>query len=254
MLGQNGLNSVHVIENRWGCNQWAWWEMEFKMQPLVVSQETDRDTKSGISGGITTLPSPSRILRSLNLSQTPQFSQELASFPKCGKFSTVFDLRLIPWRHPTSHSVEERLFLSFKYGMSSIAFSSWQELHRTNKPKVERIHATRLGYAAQTIYLLGPELRAALDHATPLYTVLGDAVKKVVEFTAESITSQSNLVRSFQIQRSNLLKLRISEQTPLLWKAGKTLFNKQISTIHHGFNITTGTTCGRNGLNVFYCF
>ncbi len=54
MLGQNGLNSVHVIENRWVCNQWAWWEMEFKIKstwcvcvwrPLVVSQETDRDTK-----------------------------------------------------------------------------------------------------------------------------------------------------------------------------------------------------------------
>ncbi len=42
---------------------------------------------------------------------------------------------------------------------------------------------------AQTIYLLRPEPRAALDHATPLYTALGDTVKKVVEFTAESITS-----------------------------------------------------------------
>ncbi len=44
-----------------------------------------------------------------------------------------------------------------------------QELHRTNKPKVEQIRATRLGYKAQTIYLLGPEPQAALDHATPLY-------------------------------------------------------------------------------------
>ncbi len=42
---------------------------------------------------------------------------------------------------------------------------------------------------AQTVYLLGPEPRAALDHATPLYTELGDTLKKVVEFTAESITS-----------------------------------------------------------------
>ncbi len=39
---------------------------------------------------------------------------------------------------------------------------------------------------SQTVYLLGPELRAALDQ---LYTVLGDKVKKVVEFTAESIIS-----------------------------------------------------------------
>ncbi len=64
-----------------------------------------------------------------------------------------------------------------------------QELHWTNEPKAERIRATRLGYAAQTVYLLGPEPRAALDHATPLYTALGDTVKKVVEFTTESITS-----------------------------------------------------------------
>ncbi len=34
-----------------------------------------------------------------------------------------------------------------------------------------------------------PDPWAALDHATPLYTALGDTVKKVVEFTAESITS-----------------------------------------------------------------
>ncbi len=74
-------------------------------------------------------------------------------------------------------------------------------------PKAEQIRATRLGYTAQTVYLLVPELRAALDHATPLYTALGDTVKKVVEFTAESITSLSNLVRSIQI----LLKLQTLE-------------------------------------------
>ncbi len=64
-----------------------------------------------------------------------------------------------------------------------------QELHWTNKPKVERIRATRLGYMAQIVYLLGPEPRAALDHAIPLYTALGDTMKKEVEFAAESITS-----------------------------------------------------------------
>ncbi len=101
-----------------------------------------------------------------------------------------------------------------------------QELHWTNEPKAERIRATHLGYAAQTVYLLGPEPRAALDHATPLYTALGDTVKKVA-FT--SITSLSNLVRSIQIQRRILLKLRIREQTALMWKPGKTLFNKHKS-------------------------
>ncbi len=68
---------------------------------------------------------------------------------------------------------------------------------------------------------------------TPSYTALGDTVKKVVKFTAESITSLLNLVRSIQI----LLKLQTSEQTPLMWKPGETLFNKHITTIHHGFNI-----------------
>ncbi len=101
-----------------------------------------------------------------------------------------------------------------------------QEQQLTNEPKAEQIRATRLGYTAQTVYLLGPEPRAALDHATPLYTALGDTVKKVVEFTAESITSLSNLVRSIQIRHRIMLKLQTSEQTPLMWKPGKTLFNK----------------------------
>ncbi len=87
------------------------------------------------------------------------------------------------------------------------------------------------------VYLLRPEPRAALDHATPLYTALGDTVKKVVEFTNISITSLSNLVRSIQIQQIIMLKLQTSEQTPLMWKPGETLFNKHITTIHHGFNI-----------------
>ncbi len=96
-----------------------------------------------------------------------------------------------------------------------------QELHWTNEPKAEQIRATRLCYTAQTVYLLGPEPRAALDHATPLYTALGDTVKKVVEFTAETITSLSNLVRSIQIRHRIMLKLQTSEQTPLMWKPGK---------------------------------
>ncbi len=90
-----------------------------------------------------------------------------------------------------------------------------QELHRTNEPKAEQIRATRLGYTAQTVYLLVPEPRAALDHATPLYTALGDTVNKV-----DSITSLSNLVRSIQIRHRIMLKLQTSEQTPLMWKPG----------------------------------
>ncbi len=46
----------------------------------------------------------------------------------------------------------------------------------------------RYSFGLQTVYLLGQAPRAALDHATPLYTALGDTVKKVVELAAESIT------------------------------------------------------------------
>ncbi len=102
-----------------------------------------------------------------------------------------------------------------------------QELHWTNEPKAEQIRATRLGL--QTVYLLGPAPRAALDHATPLYTALGDTVKKVVELAAESITFLSDLVRSIQIRHIIVLKLQISEQTLLMWKTGETLFNKHKS-------------------------
>ncbi len=35
----------------------------------------------------------------------------------------------------------------------------------------------RYSFGLQTVYLLGPAPRAALDHATPLYTALGDTVK-----------------------------------------------------------------------------
>ncbi len=84
-----------------------------------------------------------------------------------------------------------------------------QELHRTNEPKAEQICATRLGYTAQTIYLLGPEPWAALDHATPLNTALGDTVKKVVEFTAESLTS----VKSCE---KHSIQHRIIRQTKLV--------------------------------------
>ncbi len=90
-----------------------------------------------------------------------------------------------------------------------LLMSDLQELHRTNESKAERICATRLGYTAQTIYLLRLEPRADLDHTTPWYTAQVDTVEKVVEFTAESITSQSNLVRSIQIQGKILLKLHI---------------------------------------------
>ncbi len=98
-----------------------------------------------------------------------------------------------------------------------------QELHRINEPKAEQIRAkfTRLGYTAQTIYLLGPEPRAALDHTTPLYTALGDTVKKVVEFNRGINNISVKSVRSIQIRHRIMLKLHTSEQTPLMWIPGK---------------------------------
>ncbi len=58
--------------------------------------------------------SPSRILRSLNISQNQANSAIFADFA----------LRRVLWRHRNAHSVKERLFLSSKNGMNSFAFSS----------------------------------------------------------------------------------------------------------------------------------
>ncbi len=87
--------------------------------------------------------------------------------------------------------------------------SDLQELNWTNEPKAERICATHLGYMAQTVYLLGPEPRAALDHSKPLYTAQGDTVKKVVEFTAfKHSNSAQNSVKATDI-RTNATDVEI---------------------------------------------
>ncbi len=111
-------------------------------------------------------------------------------------------------------------------------FQKWNEqlcvlfmpdLRAASDKRTESGTNPRYSFGLQTVYLLGPAPRAALDHATPLYTALGDTVKKV-----DSITSLSDLVRSIQI----LLKLQTSEQTPLMWKPGEKLFNKHIFLNH----------------------
>ncbi len=67
-------------------------------------------------------------------------------------------------------------------------------------------------FAIQTAYLLVPEPRAALDHVTPLYTALGDTVKKAVEFVAELITSNKysnsaqNSVKATDIRTNGIVK------------------------------------------------
>ncbi len=68
--------------------------------------------------------------------------------------------------------------------MNSFAFSSCpiykSYIGQTNRKR----NKSALLVWAILVYLLGPEPRAALDHATPLYTALGDTVNK-----EESITS-----------------------------------------------------------------
>ncbi len=124
-----------------------------------------------------------------------------------------------------------------KKGCFSVKKMEWtalRSLHArftraTSDKRTESGTNPRYSFGLQTVYLLGPAPRAALDHATPLYTALGDTVKKVIELAAESITFLSDLVRSIQIRHIIMLKLQISEQTPLMWKTGETLFNKHKS-------------------------
>ncbi len=109
------------------------------------------------------------ILRSLNLSQN-QANQEFANFCNCRRFSADFWFRRVPWRHRNVHSVKEKLFLSLK----KVVFSSCpiykSYIGQTNQKRNE---TALLVWAIQTVNLLWPETWAALDHATPLYRVLG---------------------------------------------------------------------------------
>ncbi len=54
-------------------------------------------------------------------------SSKLCNFRKSSHIFVIvadFGLRRVPWRHRNAHSVKERLFLSLKNGMNSLAFSS----------------------------------------------------------------------------------------------------------------------------------
>jgi len=69
-----------------------------------------------------------------------------------------------------------------------------QELHWINELKAERIRATSLGYAAQTVYLLEPEPRADLSRDTYIHSAGRYSVKKEVKFATEatSLLKHSN--------------------------------------------------------------
>ncbi len=96
------------------------------------------------------------------------------------------------------HSVKEMLFLSSKNGINSFAFSLCpiykSYIGQTNR---KRNKSALLVWAIRRRPFICSDrsrgllsiMRHRYTHATPLYTALGDTVKKVVEFTTESITS-----------------------------------------------------------------
>ncbi len=171
--------------------------------------------------------SPSRILwfcdcwNYRKIKQTLQFLQELANVHICRRFWASTR----PLTSSQSAFSQRKVVYQFKKLNEHLWILIMPDLQRATLDKLTE-SGTNLCYSFD---LLGLEPRAALDHATPLYSALGDTVKKEVEFSAESITSQSDHVRRIQIWWRILLKLRISEQTPLMWKPGETL-SKQL---HH---------------------
>ncbi len=76
-----------------------------------------------------------------------------------------------------------------------------QELHRTNEPKAEQIRATCLGYTAQTIYLLGPEPRAALDtviHSAGRYSEESSRIHRGINnISVKSSEKHSNSAQNY---------------------------------------------------------
>ncbi len=147
--------------------------------------------------------SHSRILRSLNLSQNQAIS---AIF----QIAADFPLRRVFWRHRNALSVKERLFLGSKNGMNSFAFSSCpiykscigQTNRKRNKSALLVWATDRL--SARTGAAGCSRSRDTVIHGAGRYS-------EVVEFTAESITSLSNLVRSIQIRHRIMLKLQTSK-------------------------------------------
>ncbi len=103
-------------------------------------------------------------------------------------FSADFGFRRIPWHHGNEHSVKERLFLSFKNGMNSLAFSSCpiykSYIGQTNWKRNE---SALLGWATRRRPFIRSCWSRGLLSITwhryrPTQCSLGDTGKKVVEF------------------------------------------------------------------------
>ncbi len=154
------------------------------------------------------------ILRSLNLSKSSKF----CNFRKSSQnfvIAAVLGLRRVPWCHRNAHSVKERLLLSLKNGTNSLTFimPDLQELHRTNEPKAERIHATRLGsdrLSARTGAAGCSRSRDTVIHSAGRY-------------------SEESRINNISVKSCEKLSNSISEQTPLMRKPGKTMFSKHKS-------------------------
>ncbi len=152
------------------------------------------------------------ILLSLNLLQNQARSAIFV-------IAADFGFRRVPWGHRNVHCQRKYVSQFEKMEWTSVhSHHAWftratldkQTERGTNPHYLFGLHgADRLSARAGAA-------GCSRSRKTPLYTSLGDAVKKVVEFTAESITSLLNLVRIFKIRCRILLKLPISEQTPLI--------------------------------------
>ncbi len=136
--------------------------------------------------------SPSRILRSLNLSQTQLFSK----LPQILRLDVSCDV--------IAMRIQRKVVSQFQKWNEQLCVLFMPDLQRaTSDKRTESGTNLRYSFGLQTVYLLGPEPWAALDHATLLYTALGDTVNK-----EESITSLSDLVRSIQIRHRIMLNYR----------------------------------------------
>ncbi len=114
--------------------------------------------------------SPSRILRSLNLSQNHANS---AIF----QIAADFALRRVLWRHRNAHSVKKGCFSVQKMEWTALRSLHARFTRATSDKRTESGTNPRYSFGLDRLSARTPAPRAALDHATPLYTALGDTVK-----------------------------------------------------------------------------
>ncbi len=158
-------------------------------------------------------------------------------------FAADFGLRRVPWRHRKVHSAKERLFISLKNLMNTFEFSScpiYKELHWTNWPKVERIRATRL-ICSGCSRSCNTVIHSAGRYSEERSRILRGINNISVRSCEKNSNSVKNSIKATDI-RTNATD--VETRRNIIWR-------------NHGFNITTGTTCGLNRLmfsSDFKCF